>query len=90
MSDDERALVRETVIREGAALLMMAGVLWYMGPGKVTVSSWLHRARTMAGARATVIDVQVQEFNAEVSRYEHEQTAKQDPRAGRRGPCRGC
>jgi hypothetical protein len=89
MSEEEQALVREMVIREGIALLVMAGVIWYMGPGKIVISGLVHRARVMAGTRSTAIDVEVQQFSSEVSRWEHEQAAKKDRRAGRGGPC-GC
>jgi hypothetical protein len=89
VSDDEKALAREMIIREGAGLLIMAAVLWYMGPGKITLSGWAHRARTMAAARTTQIDVQAEQFRGEISRWEHEQAAQADHRPGRRGPC-GC
>jgi hypothetical protein len=89
VTDDDMLVARRALITEGIALAAMAAVLWYMGPGKLIAAGLLHRARTAMGARATLIDVQVDQFRAEVSRWDHEQAAKQDRRAGRGGPC-GC
>jgi hypothetical protein len=89
VNGEERALIREMMIREGFALLVMAGVLWYMGPGKIVIGGLVHRARTMTAAAASAEDVKVEQFRAEVGRWEHEQAAQADKRPGRRGPC-GC
>lgn len=83
------AVVRRALVTEGIGLAAMAAVLWYMGPGKIWVSGLLHRYRTMAGARGSAIDAQVEQFRAEVSRWDHEQAARPDRNPGRGGPC-GC
>jgi hypothetical protein len=89
MNDEDRAVVREMIIKESIALLIMGAVLWYMGPGKLLTAGLLHRAKTAMGARGSAIDVQVDQFRAEVSRWDHEQAAQKDRRPGRGGPC-GC
>jgi hypothetical protein len=89
VNEDDRRIVRDTLIREGTALAVMALVLWYLGPGKLTVSGLLHRARAAAGARAGDVDTQVAQFRAEVSRWDHEQAAQQDRGPAGGGPC-GC
>jgi hypothetical protein len=89
VNDDDRQVLRETLIREAAGLAVMAVVLWYFGPGKLIMSGWRHRAKTWAASRGGPIDVQVAQFRAEVSRWDHEQAAQQDRRAGGAGPC-GC
>lgn len=78
MSDEDRAVLRDAVIREGIALAVMAVVLWYMGPGKLVVSGIVHRARTLTGSRTAWIDSEIARFNASVSRWEHEQAAHPD------------
>lgn len=83
------AVVRRALLAEGIALAAMGVVMWYMGPGRIWVSGLAHRAKAMMGARADAIDVQVSQFRAEVSRWDHEQAAQQDRRPGRGGPC-GC
>lgn len=83
------AVVRRALVTEGIGLAVMGLVLWYMGPGKIWVDGLLQQARTRMGARATGIDVQVEQFRAEVSRWDHEQAASADRRPGRGGPC-GC
>lgn len=89
MNGDDASVLRQTLIREGVALAIMAGLLWYMGPGKILIGGMVHRARTMMGARETEIDVQTARFRSEVSRWEHEQAAQADNRPGRGGGC-GC
>ena len=78
MNEEERQLVREVAIREGAALALMAAVLWYVGPGKLWLSGVRHRIGMAASGRSTAIDVKVEQFRAEVSRWEHEQAAQPD------------
>jgi len=89
MTDDDLAIVRRALITEVIALAAMGAVLWYMGPGRIWVAGVAHRARSMMGARASAIDVQVDQFRAEVSRWDHEQAARTDRQSGRGGPC-GC
>jgi hypothetical protein len=90
VTDEERALVRELVIREAFALGIMAAVLWYMGPGKIIIGGWLHRAHVLMHVNEGRIDHEVARFRAEVSRWDHEQQAAQpDNRPGGSGPC-GC
>jgi hypothetical protein len=78
MNDEDRAVLRDAVIREGIALAVMAVVLWYMGPGKLVVSGLVHRARTMTGSRSAWIDSQIAVFRTDISRWEHEQAAQPD------------
>jgi hypothetical protein len=78
MTEEDRAVLHRALISEGIALAALAVMLWYMGPGKIWASGVVHRARTMMGTRNSVIDVQVQQFSAEVSRWEHEQAAQPD------------
>lgn len=87
MTEEERAILRETLIRETAGLLVMAAVLWYLGPGKLWLSGMRHRTVTWWQARGGPVDVEVAQFRSEVSRWEHEQAAKADRRAGGCGPC---
>jgi hypothetical protein len=78
VSDEELSVLRRALISEGIALAAMAIALWYMGPGKIWVDGVRHRCRMMMSTRNTAIDVQVQQFAAEVSRWEHEQAAQPD------------
>lgn len=74
MSEDDGAVLRDAVIREGVALAVLAVVLWYMGPGRVWLGGVRHRAvQVMGGARRSRIDAEVARFAAEVSRWDHEQ-----------------
>jgi hypothetical protein len=89
VTEEDMAAVRRALVTEVIGLAAMGLVLWYMGPGKIWAAGMLHRARAMMGARASAIDIQVGQFRAEVSRWDHEQAAQQDRRPGRGGPC-GC
>lgn len=89
MTDDDAAVLRQTLIKESVGLAAIALILWYAGPGQLLIKSWAHRVKTVMGARADHIDNQVVQFRAEVSRWDHEQAAQQDRKPGRRGGC-GC
>ena len=73
MSEDDGAVLRDAVIREGVALAVMAAVLWYFGPGRTWLAGIRHRAGQMMSARGSRIDAEVARFAAEVSRWDHEQ-----------------
>lgn len=83
------AVVRRALVTEVIGLAAMGAVLWYMGPGKIWIDGLIHRAHVLMHARGDAIDVQVDQFRAEVSRWDHEQAAQQDRRPGRGGSC-GC
>jgi len=89
MTEEDMAVVRRALVTEAIGLAAMGLVLWYMGPGKIWLDGLAHRARARLSARGTAIDAQVEQFRAEVSRWDHEQAAQQDRRPGRGGPC-GC
>ena len=78
MTEDDLAVMRRALISEGIALAAMALVLWYMGPGRILVSGLAHRARMIMAGHGTEIDAKVEQFRAEVSRWEHEQAAHPD------------
>lgn len=84
MNDDRQdSVLRDALIREGVGLVVLAVVLWYMGPGKLVISGLVHRAKTTMGAQNRAIDNQVAQFRGEVSRWDHEQAAhKANPSAG--------
>lgn len=80
----DTSVLRDAIIREGVGLAVLAAVLWYMGPGKLIIGGLVHRAKTSMGAQNRAIDVQVGQFRAEVSRWDHEQAARKanPPAAG--------
>lgn len=76
MSDDGAAWsARDAVIREGVSLLALAAVLWYFGPGRMTIAGWRSRVVNLYQSPRDRIDAEVARFRAEVSRWEHEQAA---------------
>lgn len=89
MTEDDAAVLRQTLIKETVGLAVVAVMLWYFGPGKLWLDGLAHRARTMMGARGSVIDTEVAQFRTTVSRWEHEQAAQKDHRAAPGGGC-GC
>jgi hypothetical protein len=89
MTEDERAVMRETLIKEGVGLLAVLAVVWYMGPGRILIGGLRRRAEIFREGRRSDIDVQVSEFGQKVSRWEHEQAAKAARRAGGERGC-GC
>jgi hypothetical protein len=88
-TEDGRAVLRDALIREGVALLVMAGLLWYLGPGKIWAAGIAHRVRQFRKGRTARIDAEVARFGREVSTWEHEQAKAQDRGAGGGSPC-GC
>jgi hypothetical protein len=89
MTEDDAAVLRQTLIKETVGLAAIAMILWYFGPGKLWMSGIVHRAKTMMGAQDDVIDTKVVQFRAEVSRWDHEQAAQKDRRSAPGGGC-GC
>jgi hypothetical protein len=89
MTQEDAAVLRQTLIRECTGLTVMMVLLWYLGPGKDLVHGLVHRARTAMGARASAEDAEVARFNTDVSRWDHEQAAHENHKAGGGKPC-GC
>lgn len=89
MTEDDAAVLREALIRETAGLLVIAGMLWYLGPGKDFLSGLMHRMRIMMGVRSDRIDTEVAQFRAQMSRWDHEQAAQKDRKPASGGGC-GC
>lgn len=83
-----REFIKRVMISEGVSMLVMLGMLWYLGPGRVLIAGVVHQARTRYKRRRNRIDSEVARFAAEVSRWDHEQAAQTDHTAGN-GGC-GC
>ena len=83
-----REVFREVMIRECVALGITLALLWAIGPGRVLVPAWIARARALMAGRDEH-EGQVRQFSAEVSRWDHEQTARANRKPAAGGPC-GC
>jgi hypothetical protein len=78
-----REVFQEVMIRECMALGITLILLWAIGPGRVLVPAWINQVRAkMAGKDP--FEGQARAFASEVSRWDHEQSAKAD-----RGPAAG-
>ena len=73
MSSEQRQVLAETLVREGVGLLMMAAVLWYLGPGRDWIAMRLGQLDRIRNARQDQIDVEVARFRHDMSEWEHEQ-----------------
>lgn len=89
MTEEDQAAIKGALIREGVGLLVMAGVLWYLGPGRIWVGGVRHRFKTWRLRHSGPIDAAAAEFARDISRWEHEQAAGPDHRPGGSRPC-GC
>lgn len=78
MTEEDAAVLRQTLIRESVGLAALGLMLWYFGPGRTWINGLAHRARTMMGTRQAGIDAEIAWFRAQVSRWDHEQAAQQD------------
>jgi hypothetical protein len=72
------ALLTETLIREGVGLVVMAAVLWYIGPGRVWAWAVVEHVRARFRARAEAAEIEIAGFRRQVSEWEHEQAAQPD------------
>lgn len=88
MNSEQRDVITDALIREGLGLLVMAGVLWYLGPGRSWTAGIARRLRAQWQVRRNWIDTEVAQFRGQMSRWEHEQAEAPD-RAPGGGPC-GC
>ncbi len=88
LDDETRAVLRDTVIREAAGIAALLLLVWMFGPGRMQMQRAAHRARTVF-SRTDPYETDIMQFRAEVSRWDHEQAAQQNRRAGGSGPC-GC
>jgi hypothetical protein len=89
VNEDDAAVMRQTLIKESIGLLAVAVIVWYMGPGRILIGGLRKRAELLLEGRRTAEDIEVAAFAGEVSRWEHEQAASKDRRAGGERPC-GC
>ncbi len=88
MDDDVRVL-RETLIREAAGLGVLLAVLWLIGPGRMRLEQARHRIGRILQPDDPYAG-EIRSFAREVSRWDHEQAAQQDRRAGGSGTGCGC
>lgn len=88
MDEETRAAVKDALVREVIALAALALILFAMGPGRTLVPAWINRAKNMMGVRDPH-EAAARQFASEVSRWDHEQAAKQDRKPAAGGPC-GC
>ena len=77
MDDETRAVLRDTVIREAAGLLVLCVIVWAIGPGRMQFQRAAHRARAAFSPRDP-FEGEVRRFASEVSRWDHEQAARTD------------
>jgi hypothetical protein len=80
-------VIGEQLLRETIGIAVMAGVLWYLGPGKLQIRAAVARARAWWD-RADPHEPVIAGFRRDMSRWEHEQAANQDHTSGP-GGC-GC
>ncbi len=73
--NEDGAVLRDALIREGVSLGVLVLMLWYFGPGRTVIAGWRHRVVNLYQAPRDRIDSEVAKFRAEVSRWEHEQAA---------------
>jgi hypothetical protein len=88
MTEEDAALLRQALIKEGVGLLAVLAVVWYMGPGRILIGG-LRRQAEIITERRDPHEGAVGAFRNSVSRWDHEQAAQQDRRAGRARGC-GC
>jgi hypothetical protein len=86
MTEEEQAVLRQTLIKESIGLLAVLAVVWYMGPGRMLIGGLRRRVEIWQEARNPDENV-IRQFRTEVSNWDHEQAAKKDHRAK---PERGC
>jgi hypothetical protein len=86
MSEEDAAVMRQTLIREGVGLLAVLAVVWYMGPGRILIAGLRKRAEILLEHRRTPIDIEVAGFASQVSRWDHEQAAQAHHRPGGQHP----
>jgi len=89
MDEETRAAVKDALVREVIALGALMVVLWAFGPGRTLVPAWIARARSVMAGGRDPYEGQARQFASEVSRWDHEQAAKQDRKPAAGGPC-GC
>jgi hypothetical protein len=89
VTEEEQAILRQTLIKESIGLLAVLAVVWYMGPGRILIGGIRRRAEIYMEGRRSDIDIEVAQFGNQVSRWDHEQAAKADRRPGGERPC-GC
>ena len=84
MDDETTAAIKDALVREVIALGALLGMLWILGPGRVLVPAWIARAKSAMAGRDDPHESKVRQFASEVSRWDHEQSAKADrkPAAG--------
>jgi len=80
--------VKDALIREAIALAALALILFAMGPGRTLVPAWMARIRVAMNG-TDPHEGQVRQFSSEISRWDHEQTARQDRKAAPGSGC-GC
>lgn len=88
MDEATRAALKDALARELVALGALALILFAMGPGRTMVPAWIARARALMDG-TDPHEGQVRQFSAEVSRWDHEQTARANRKPAAGGPC-GC
>jgi hypothetical protein len=81
MDDETRQALKDALVREAVALGALALIMFAIGPGRVLVPAWLHRARQWFRP-ADPHEAQVREFAREVSAYEHAARADRRPADG--------
>jgi hypothetical protein len=89
MTEEDQAVLRQTLIREVVGLTVMVALLWYLGPGKLWMDGIAHRVHARMHPPPSPIDVEVEQFSRTVTRWDYEQAALKNRQAGRGGPC-GC
>lgn len=82
-------IVKRALIAEGASLLAVTLILVALGPGRLYGAALWNAAKMRFSARGSRIDAEVRTFAGEVSRWDHEQAAGKNSRAGRERGC-GC
>ena len=88
MTEEEQAVLRQTLIKESIGLLAVLAVVWYMGPGRMLIGGLRRRVEIWQEARNPDENV-IRQFRTEVSNWDHEQAAPKNHQPGRGGPC-GC
>jgi hypothetical protein len=89
MTEEEKLILKQTLIKESVGLLVLLGFVWYMGPGRILIGGLRRRVEIWQEAGSSAIDVEVQQFGNQVSRWDHEQAANAARKPGGQRGC-GC
>lgn len=88
MTEEEQAVLRQTLIKESIGLLAVLAVVWYMGPGRMLIGGLRRRVEIWQEGRVPDEGV-IRQFSREVSNWDHEQAAQKDHRAKPQRDCGG-